>query len=77
MCVFQADSILWQPGRLLLDVVLHLNRVRGANSESAQNRFHLEEEDKVERRKISGGGCIVRSTVSNGHFYSYIYDKRD
>lgn len=76
LCFFQADSILWQPGRLLPDVVLHLNRVRGASSESAQNRFHLEEEDKVGRRKC-GGGCIVRSTVSNGHFYSYIYDKRD
>lgn len=48
MCVFQADSILWQSGRLLPDVVLHFNRVRGACSQSAQNRFHLEEEGKVE-----------------------------
>lgn len=48
ICVFQADSILWQSGRLLPDVVLHFNRVRGACSQSAQNRFHLEEEGKVE-----------------------------
>lgn len=46
--VFQADSILWQSGRLLLDVVLHLDRVRGAGGQSVENRFHLEEEGEVE-----------------------------
>lgn len=43
-----ADSILWQSGRLLLDVVLHLDRVRGAGGQSVENRFHLEEEGEVE-----------------------------
>lgn len=48
VCAFQADSILWQSGRLLLDVVLHLDRVRGAGGQSVENRFHLEEEGEVE-----------------------------
>lgn len=46
---FQADPVLWQSGRLLFDVLLHFHRARGARGQSAQDRFHLEEEDKVEK----------------------------